>query len=226
MFSLRSFWGWTLALVCSVLLNVSLFGLMPRLIQGVPHRPEALEELHQVQVIRVNRTLPPPPKKKPVKPKEIKPVTPEAHQTPRKMTSLPKQMLNPQLPFDLNPKLPEVPMDLVMPGLEHFAMDGPVLKDSYTMGELDSPLTPLVKMPPIYPLRATRRGIEGSVTVEFIVTERGLVEQIRILASNPDHIFDKSVTRCLALWKFKPGTVEGLPVATLVQTTIRFKLEK
>ena len=117
-------------------------------------------------------------------------------------------------------------MDLVMPDLEYFAMAGPVFNGSYTIGELDSPLTPLVKIPPIYPMQATRRGIEGHVTVEFLVTKKGLVSQIQILNSSPKHIFDKSVTRCVAQWKFKPGTIEGIPVATLAQTTIRFKLEK
>ena len=116
-------------------------------------------------------------------------------------------------------------MDLVMPGLEHFSMDAPILKAHYAMGELDSPLTPLVKIPPIYPMLATRRGIEGYVTVEFLVTKKGLVQQIRILDSRPEHVFDKSVTNCVSQWKFKPGTIEGIPVATLAQTTIRFKLE-
>ncbi len=115
-------------------------------------------------------------------------------------------------------------MDLVMPGLEHFSM-APILKAHYTMGELDSPLTPLVKIPPIYPMLATRRGIEGYVTVEFLVNNKGLVRQIRILDSRPEHIFDKSVANCVSQWKFKPGTMEGIPVATLVQTTIRFRLE-
>lgn len=116
-------------------------------------------------------------------------------------------------------------MDLVMPGLEHFSI-APILKAHYTMGELDFPLTPLVKIPPIYPMLATRRGIEGYVTVSFLVTKKGLVQQIRIVDSRPKHVFDKSVTNCVSQWKFKPGTIEGIPVATLAQTTIRFKLEK
>ena len=105
-------------------------------------------------------------------------------------------------------------------------MNGPVLETHYTMGELDSPLTPLVKIPPIYPIRASRRGIEGAVTVRFLVTKDGTVEQISIIDAQPKKIFDQSVISCISHWKFKPGTVEGIPVATLAQTTIRFKLEQ
>jgi protein TonB len=117
-------------------------------------------------------------------------------------------------------------MDLVMPGLEHFSMDAPVLKAHYSMGELDSPLIPLVKIPPIYPIRASRRGIEGFVIVQFLVTKNGEVERIKIIEAHPKKIFDQNVIHCVSQWKFKPGTVEGIPVATLARTTIRFKLEK
>jgi len=221
--TLRSFSGWAFALVCSVLLNLILFGLMPGLIQRVPDKQDVLENIRQVQVIRIKKPATPPQKKEPEKPKK-----PEPAKTPKRFKQKPvkvKSTLKPRLDFQLNPKLP-APMDLVIPGLEHFSMDTPVLKGHYTMGELDSPLTPLVKIPPIYPMLANRRGIEGDVTVEFIVTKKGLVQQIRIIDSTPKHIFDKSVTTCVSQWKFKPGIIEGIPVATLARTTIRFRLEK
>jgi protein TonB len=31
--------------------------------------------------------------------------------------------------------------------------------------------------------------------------------------------------RCVSGWRFKPGTVEGMPVKAWAETTIRFKLE-
>ncbi len=229
--SLRSFSGWAFALIGSVLLNVSLFGLMPGLIQKFPDRPCPLEEIRQVQVIRIKNAASPP-QKKPEKPKQVKPAKTKVLKSFKQKSEIRSEVksslkptLRPQLAFQLNPKLPRDSMDLVMPGLEHFSMGGPMLKPHYTMGELDSPLTPLVKIPPIYPPLATRRGIEGYVTVEFLVTQKGMIQQIRILESKPEHIFDKSVSACVSQWKFKPGTIEGIPVATLAQTTIRFRLE-
>jgi periplasmic protein TonB len=222
---LRSFWGWTFALMGSVLLNISLFGLMPGLIQQLPDMPEKLEDIRQIRVIRIKRPDPLPPKKEPEKIKKQDSV--------KKKTSLHKTLakprpmnLKPRLAFELNPKLPQASMDLLIPKLEYFFMDAPALKAHYTMGELDSSLIPLVKIPPLYPIRASRQGIEGFVHVEFIVTKKGLVESIRIIEAQPEKIFDKNVINCVSQWKFKPGTKEGIPVATLVQTTIRFKLKK
>ena len=225
MTAFRSFGEWTFAFFCSIVLNVSLFGLMPGLIQRLPNRPDVLENIEQVRVIRIKRAEPVARRQRPEK---IKPARPEKKPAgshtrspaPRPVT------LKPQLAFQLNPKLPAAPMDLVMPGLEHFSMDAPVLKAHYSMGELDSPLIPLVKIPPIYPIRASRRGIEGFVIVQFLVTKNGEVERIKIIEAHPKKIFDQNVIHCVSQWIFKPGTVEGIPVATLTRTTIRFKLEK
>ncbi|WP_300460538.1 energy transducer TonB [Desulfobacula sp.] len=222
----RTFWGWTIALVGSILLNISLFGLMPGLIQGLPDKPKTLDDLKPIQVIRAKKTPPPPqrtaPKKTVPPPKPLKKVPPSRN-TIIKPTSV---NLKPRLAFALNPNLPTAPLDLVIPDLAHFSMEAPVLKSQYTMDELDSQLTPLVKLPPIYPIRATRRGIEGFVTVEFLVTDQGLVQAVTIIEAEPKNIFDKNVIQCVAHWKFRPGTVDGIPVATLARTTIRFKLER
>ncbi|MCG8684928.1 MAG: energy transducer TonB [Desulfobacterales bacterium] len=82
------------------------------------------------------------------------------------------------------------------------------------------------KHPPLYPMRAKSRGIQGFVSVEFRISKKGFVENIRITESKPGGVFDKSVLACVSQWQFKPGTVEGVPVATLVTTTIRFELEQ
>ncbi|MCP3940688.1 MAG: energy transducer TonB [Desulfobacteraceae bacterium] len=227
--SLKSFPGWAFALIGSILLNVGLFGLMPGLIHQNPNIPKGLENITQVQVVQIKR----PPPKKPERPRESKPgkSKPDKPESRKKVSGANSNSfkqrtmdIKPQLAFQLNSELPKTSMNLVMPGIE--AIKAPILKTQYTMGELDSPLTPLVKLPPIYPILATRRGIEGYVTVEFLINKKGLVQQLRILEAKPEHIFNKSVTACVSQWKFKPGTVEGIPVATRAQTTIRFKLEK
>ena len=67
-------------------------------------------------------------------------------------------------------------------------MDAPALKDLYDISELDGSLMALVKVPPIYPIRARRREIQGAVTVEFTVTQQGLVEGISILEAKPEAV--------------------------------------
>ena len=218
--------GWTLAILFSALLNITLFGLMPGLIHMIPQNQDDLEDIKAIQVIRVKHQETPPRKK------ELK--KPEPKQEPRRVkTTTPTRVmrqkpmqLKPHLPFQLNPKLPTTPSSLAMPPMENFSMAAPTLKGIYEMGELDNPLTPLVKIPPLYPMRAMRRGIEGWVKVRFQVNTQGRVEQPIILESNPKNVFDQSVINCISQWKFKPGTVEGIPVDTLAETTIRFELEK
>jgi protein TonB len=220
----RSVWGWAMAIAGSIVLNISLFGLMPGLIQRIPESPERLDALKHIQVIRVKKEEPPP-RKKMLKPPE-KQVAAEPISPKKMVLAKHKQLdITSRLTFDINPRLPAAPMDLVMPELEQFSMDAPVLKELYDISELDGGLVPLVRMPSIYPHRAKRRGIQGFVTVEFIVKSNGLVQDIHIVEARPEHIFNRSVLDSVAQWKFKPPTVEGIPVTTRARSTIRFQLE-
>ena len=101
----------------------------------------------------------------------------------------------------------------------------PKLKSVFGLAELDKPLIPLVRIPPVYPLSAKRMGIEGWVRVRFIVDEKGNVRDIKIIKSHPKGVFEDATIRAVSKWKFTPGTVEGVPVKTLVETTIKFRLE-
>ena len=223
--SLRPIWEWTIALVGAVALNISLFGLMPGLIQRIPDTPDQVEAYKHVQVIRIKRPEQPPRKKEPpkqIKPKPVNPVVKQVRQTrvePRKMTE------KPRLDFELNPRLPAVSTDLAVPLLETFSLEAPRLKNIYDMAELDSDLTPLVRIPSVYPFRAKRRGIEGFVTVEFVVNAKGLVENITIVDAEPETVFNKSVLKSVSQWKFTPPTVEGIPVSARARTTVRFQLD-
>ncbi len=217
--------GWCLTIVLSMLLNIALFGLMPELIDMEPKNQADLEDLKTIQVIRIKHQETPPRKKELQKPKPKE--KPKALKTTLTNIVRRKPMrLKPRLPFELNPRLPAAPDGLIMPPMETFSLDGPTLKGLYEMGELDSPLTPIANIPPIYPMRAIRGGIEGWVKVRFLVNNQGQVEQPRVVEARPEHVFEKSVVNCVLKWKFKPGTVEGVPVNTMVETIIRFELEK
>lgn len=216
---------WGLAILASFALNFSLFALMPWLIQSHPGKPESMDQLSPVQVIRMKRPEPPVKKKE-----KIIPPKPEPREPPRESQkpAPPKKDLSirPRLAFELNTRLPSLSTDLSIPLLDNVLVDVPVLKSHYEIGELDAPLTALVKIPPIYPFRAKRRGIEGFVTLEFFVTEKGDVDDITIIESRPETVFDEAVRDCVSRWKFRSGTVEGIPVETRVRTTIRFELEQ
>lgn len=107
------------------------------------------------------------------------------------------------------------------------AMDSSLDVDAGISGGGDSEYLPVVKVEPEYPQRALRRGIEGYVVVEFTVTERGRVENPRVVEADPDNIFNEAAMEAARKFKYRPKTVNGEKVAVEgVRNIIRFEMEK
>lgn len=99
-------------------------------------------------------------------------------------------------------------------------------RDFYRMGELDQEPVNQVRMAPVYPFRARRRGIEGAVKIRFFVTPSGQVTGLEIVKAEPVGFFEAAVRQTVSKWHFQPGRVAGVKVKTLVETTIVFKLKR
>jgi protein TonB len=215
---LRRHWlTWLWALAGALGLNLALFALMPHLQHPATAGLTADQPLAHIDVIRIKRP------DSEVKRKNEKPPDPPKPKEPPPDMERPLQArLN--LPFEINPRLPTGPRSLTLPPLDASAFDTSGL-DAFAAGDLDSPFTVLVRVPPVYPLRAKHRGVQGWVRVRFVVNEEGGVDKVTVVESEPPGIFDRNVIRCVSGWRFKPGTVEGMPVRAWAETTIRFKLE-
>ncbi len=83
-------------------------------------------------------------------------------------------------------------------------------------------LTPLVRVPPEYPMRALSDGIEGFVMLRFIVTETGSVEDPEVLRAEPPGVFDRAARRSVMRWKFQPQIRDGKPSRVYAISTVRF----
>ena len=81
-----------------------------------------------------------------------------------------------------------------------------------------------VMVPPTYPSRALDRGIEGYVDVQFEVTAMGSTQQVFVLRSEPEGVFDKSAIRAVKRWKYLPD--ETRMNSETLQERIRFSIEK
>ena len=228
-FSNQNFWGWTMAIFFSAILNIFLFGIMPGMIQQVNEKQDKLENIRSIQVVRVKRPDSPVKKNKLPEPEKNKKIMQQKtiinKQVQAKLHKQKISAIKQKIPFELNPKLPITKTDLKMSPMEQFNFDIPTLKNQYLTSELDAPLIPLIKIPPIYPLKALKRGIEGWVKVKFIVNTLGAVENIEIIDASPARLFNESVKNCVIKWKFKSCTVDGVPVSAIAQTIIKFKLE-
>ncbi len=82
---------------------------------------------------------------------------------------------------------------------------------------------PISKIAPDYPPQARSRRVEGFVELEFRVATNGNAEDIRVLRSQPEGLFDRNAVRALMRWKFKPAERNGVPEAATTRTTMNFR---
>ena len=75
-----------------------------------------------------------------------------------------------------------------------------------------------------YPDRAARAGIEGRVTIQFIVTEDGNVEDPKVIRGIGGGA-DEEALRVVKQAKFKPGRQRGKPVRVQYSLPILFRLQ-
>ena len=69
--------------------------------------------------------------------------------------------------------------------------------------------TPIIRIAPQYPEACRSRGAEGRVLVQFDVTERGEVTNVRIISSD-NRCFDRAVIRTVMDWKYPPEARRGI----------------
>ncbi len=212
---------WLGSALAALALNLLLFVLMPQLMHQAPSAPTIEKMVPQVHVTRMSH------RERKIEP-EVRPPEPPKPEPEVKNRTRPRQEVTPKLslPFEINPRLPGGPGTLDLPPMETGPrMPAASSADIFSEGDLDAPLTVLLRIPPVYPLRARRLGIEGWVKVFFLVDKSGHVERIKILDAEPEGVFEQSVRQCVSKWRFKPGTIEGVAVKARMETTIQFKLE-
>lgn len=86
-------------------------------------------------------------------------------------------------------------------------------------------VVPTLRVSPVYPARALSMGVEGFVTVEFIISTDGSAKDPVILNAQPARIFDKAVLDAIEKWKFSPISVDGEAAEKQVRQNVRFTLK-
>ena len=89
----------------------------------------------------------------------------------------------------------------------------------------DGEFLPIVKVAAQYPARASARGIEGYVLLEYTVTKQGTVSNPVVIEAVPAKIFDRAAIKSALKYKYKPRVVDGVPQDVPgVRTKITFQL--
>ena len=79
--------------------------------------------------------------------------------------------------------------------------------------------------PPDYPMSARRRGQEGLVLLDVVLTPGGRPERIDLAKSSGWRSLDRAALEAVERWRFEPAMENGLPVASLLRLPVRFRLE-
>jgi protein TonB len=75
-----------------------------------------------------------------------------------------------------------------------------------------------------YPPSAKKNGIRGYVVLSILVSEKGSVDQVQVLESNPSGVFDAAALQGIRSWQFEPAKYQGDVVKVWAKQRIRFDL--
>ncbi len=214
------------AIVIAIVLNIAIFILIQQLVSNEHSLDLNLSDINLVEFIKLERK-PEPPKPK----KEIEEIEPP----PLEEDPPPPEMVEPQLekpqPMQAELSPPDINMPLSLSGtpyLGDFAKSTLKAKprSKPSRPKIDTNVVPTLRVPPIYPLRALRSGIQGVVTVEFTIAIDGSVKNAVVVKSKPPKIFDSAVLKAISKWKYNPDIIDGKPTEKRARQDVKFKLKR
>jgi protein TonB len=89
-------------------------------------------------------------------------------------------------------------------------------------GDVKAP-TILDRPDPNYTEAARKARVAGIVVVEAIIGKDGRVQDVKVVKGLPMGLGEEAEA-AVRRWRFKPGTLNGQPVATIFNLTVNFKL--
>ncbi len=95
--------------------------------------------------------------------------------------------------------------------------------DTFDVGDLERRPEAVVQVAPAYPAELRKARIEGTVTLVFVLSEEGRVDDARVEnSSRPE--FEKPALDAIRKWRFKPGMKDGQAVKAFMRLPLRFRL--
>ena len=89
---------------------------------------------------------------------------------------------------------------------------------------VEAPPVLIKSVPAVYPEHARSLGIEGTVMINALVSEKGDVIAAEILKGIKNAVgFDQAALRAVRKWKFEPASVNGIKVKVWIPVAIDFK---
>ena len=122
-------------------------------------------------------------------------------------------------------------IDFGLPGFDMSdlnALDGDLLggADGMVMTDdtVDDPPRATFQAPMQFPPRAKAKGITGYVVLSLLIGVTGQIEEIRVVESYPEGVFDDVAVHGVSQWKFQPANYQGQAVRAWAKQRVRFDL--
>ena len=214
-------------IILAFVINALLFLLIHQLVSNENISLPEFEELTWVDFIQLEQLTE-------TQEMEKKQELPDEPPPPEKLPEVP-ELTRPDIKKPTQPDVPVPTPNIDIPmsggGIPYL---GDYLKSAVPVEKVNKPVIPEIatdilpttRVEPVYPPRALRAGIEGTVTVEFTITTDGSVRDLEIVKADPPDIFDRAVLNAVKRWKFNPETENGNPVEQRARQEIRFSLQQ
>lgn len=98
-----------------------------------------------------------------------------------------------------------------------------VKEETFDVSELEKKPEAVSQVAPAYPPELRKAKIEGVVTLVFVLSEEGKVEEPRVENSSRSE-FEKPALEAIRKWRFRPGMKEGQAVRTYIRLPMRFRV--
>lgn len=131
----------------------------------------------------------------------------------------PKEIVNKAAPAQISP----APKDKVTNNKQQVAKKNDGLQEKPQLIQKSRFLSK--PTPPKYPRLAKRKGLEGTVTYEVWLDEKG--KQIKLLLKNSSgaKVLDVAALKAIKNWKFSPHSINGKTIAHRIYIPISFQLD-
>lgn len=111
----------------------------------------------------------------------------------------------------------------------YFTLEVELAPAKQSRGSVPAPANPeprlIERVPPDYPKAARAERIEGRVTLQAVIDEKGRVTEVVVLDEDPPGKgFGKAAARAVRKWRYEPATEDGKPVRVFWAVNIEFTL--
>lgn len=171
---------------------------------------------------------------------QYKPPPPPEPEQEKRLEELQKNKTPEKIPPEH--KMPQPRLDIAASGLTAgtvgtIAVNGLLKSDikvsnsrfvtALTADEVDQRATPVRTFQPRYPFEAQQKGLEGRVTVKFVVDSTGTPQEPEIVNVEPkevEGVFDSAALECIKKFKYRPAVQGGKPVDSIAGILFTFSV--